>query len=220
MTIEVVARRVRWTKTDNYLNLQSVISSPWGDFGYRLQYDNRFFSLLPPNGSNVTQTRLYNIIDSSNLATMRQTMSARITRNSTDAVNDFVISGAKATLNYDNTHTGTLPSVWTFFNNTRTEVEFFAIRVYNRRLTDEELAANAAIDQRRFVDFGEGPLQVKYDGQLLADSRSAVLLSRSAPRRGRLRRVGLRRLDALRRNRQRRLDGGGAWHEQRDVVSG
>ena len=164
VTIEVVARRVRWTKTDNYLNLQSVISSPWGDFGYRLQYDNRFFSLLPPNGSNVTQTRLYNIIDSSNLATMRQTMSARITRNSTDAVNDFVISGAKATLNYDNTHTGTLPSVWTFFNNTRTEVEFFAIRVYNRRLTDEELAANAAIDQRRFVDFGEGPLQVKYDG--------------------------------------------------------
>ncbi len=164
VTIEVVARRVRWTKTDNYLNLQSVISSPWGDFGYRLQYDNRFFSLLPPNGSNVTQTRLYNIIDSSNLATMRQTMSARITRNSTDAVNDFVISGAKATLNYDNTHTGTLPSVWTFFNNTRTEVEFFAIRVYNRLLTDEELAANAAIDQRRFVDFGEGPLQVKYDG--------------------------------------------------------
>ncbi|MBR2355252.1 MAG: sigma-70 family RNA polymerase sigma factor [Kiritimatiellae bacterium] len=164
VTIEVVARRVRWTKTDNYLNLQSVISSPWGNFGYRLQYDNRFFSLLPPNGSNVTQTRLYNMIDSSNLATMRQTMAARITRNSTDAVNDFVISGAKTTLNYDNTYTGTLPSIWTFFNNTRTEVEFFAIRVYNRRLTDEELAANAAIDQRRFVDFGEGPLQVKYDG--------------------------------------------------------
>jgi hypothetical protein len=164
VTIEVVARRVRWTKTDNYQNLQSVITSPWGNFGYRLQYDNRFFSLLPPNGSNVTQTRLYNIIDSSNLATMRQTMAARITRNSTDAVNDFVISGAKTTLNYDNTYTGTLPSVWTFFNNTRTEVEFFAIRVYNRRLTDEELAANAAIDQRRFVDFGEGPLQVKYDG--------------------------------------------------------
>ena len=164
VTIEVVARRVRWTKTDNYLNLQSVISSPWGGFGYRLQYDNRFFSLLPPNGSNVTQTKLYNIVDYINLATMRQTMSARITRNSTDAVNDFVISGAKETLNYDNTYTGTLPSVWTFFNNTRTEVEFFAIRVYNRRLTDEELAANTAIDQRRFVDFGEGPLQVKYDG--------------------------------------------------------
>ena len=164
VTIEAVARRVRWTVGDNYDNLQPAIGSPWGWFGYRHLNDEGFYYMLPPNGSTVNQARLRPATAGGLKVTERQTMAVRVTRNSADAVNDFTVSGVKATPSLDDYAAG-LPSEWTFFRHLRTEVEFFAIRVYNRRLTDEELATNAAIDERRF---GAGPevppLRESFDG--------------------------------------------------------
>ena len=61
-----------------------------------------------------------------------------------------------------------LGSSWKFFNNPRTEIEFYAIRVYNRRLTSSELAGNAWADRLRvtgeMTDNAAAPLQIAYDG--------------------------------------------------------
>lgn len=164
VTIEAVARRVRWTDSNNYDNLQPAIGSPWGWFGYRHLNDEGFYYMLPPNGSTVDRAQLRPATAGGLKVTERQTMAVRVTRNSADAVNDFTVSGVKATPSPDDYAAG-LPSEWTFFRHLRTEVEFFAIRVYNRRLTDEELATNAAIDERRF---GAGPevppLRESFDG--------------------------------------------------------
>jgi hypothetical protein len=68
---------------------------------------------------------------------------------------------------YDN-YSANLGSSWKFFNNPRTEIEFFAIRVYNRRLTSSELAGNAWVDRLRvtgeMTDNAAAPLQIAYDG--------------------------------------------------------
>ena len=169
VTIEVAARRVRWTQTDDYGNLQSFFTSPWGHFGYRFNQNDAFYAFLPPNGNNAGQAKLYNINTGTDGAkvTECQTIAGRITRNSSSAQNELFINAAAQTLVYGN-YSANLGSSWKFFNNPRTEIEFFAIRVYNRRLTSSELAGNAWVDRLRvtgeMTDNAAAPLQIAYDG--------------------------------------------------------
>ena len=170
VTIEVAARRVRWTQTDDYGNLQTFLSSPWGNFGYRFNNNTTFYAALPPNGTATGEARLYDVNTSGTggaKATEYQTMAGRITRNSSTARNEFLINAAAQTLNFAG-YTFTMPDTWRFFNNPRTEIEFYAIRIYNRRLTDSELAGNAWIDRLRVTgevtDNTAAPLQIAYDG--------------------------------------------------------
>ena len=169
VTIEVAARRVRWTQTDDYGNLQSFFTSPWGHFGYRFNQNDAFYAYLPPNGNNAGQAKLYNINTGTGGAkvTECQTIAGRITRNSSSAQNGLFINAAAQTLVYAN-YSANLGSSWKFFNNPRTEIEFYAIRVYNRRLTSSELAGNAWADRLRvtgeMTDNAAAPLQIAYDG--------------------------------------------------------
>ena len=169
VTIEVAARRVRWTQTDDYGNLQSFFTSPWGHFGYRFNQNDAFYAYLPPNGNNAGQAKLYNINTGTGGAkvTECQTIAGRITRNSSSAQNGLFINAAAQTLVYAS-YSANLGSSWKFFNNPRTEIEFFAIRVYNRRLTSSELAGNAWVDRLRvtgeMTDNAAAPLQIAYDG--------------------------------------------------------
>ncbi len=169
VTIEVAARRVRWTQTDDYGNLQSFFTSPWGHFGYRFNQNDAFYAYLPPNGNNAGQAKLYNINTGTGGAkvTECQTIAGRITRNSSSAQNGLFINAAAQTLVYAN-YSANLGSSWKFFNNPRTEIEFYAIRVYNRRLTSSELAGNAWVDRLRvtgeMTDNAAAPLQIAYDG--------------------------------------------------------
>ena len=169
VTIEVAARRVRWTQTDEYGNLQSFFTSPWGHFGYRFNQNDAFYAYLPPNGNNAGQAKLYNINTGTGGAkvTECQTIAGRITRNSSSAQNGLFINAAAQTLVYAN-YSANLGSSWKFFNNPRTEIEFYAIRVYNRRLTSSELAGNAWADRLRvtgeMTDNAAAPLQIAYDG--------------------------------------------------------
>ena len=169
VTIEVAARRVRWTQTDDYGNLQTFFTSPWGHFGYRFNQNDALYAYLPPNGNNVGQAKLYNINTGTGGAkvTECQTIAGRITRNSASAQNELFINAAAQTLVYAS-YAANLGSSWKFFNNPRTEIEFYAIRVYNRRLTSSELAGNAWADRLRvtgeMTDNAAAPLQIAYDG--------------------------------------------------------
>lgn len=167
VTIEVVARRIRWKNTE-YGYLQPVLSSPWGSIGYRRNDDDAFYALIPPSKTSGSEPLLYKVRAGNAKATGIQTLSSRITRNSTAAKNDFLINAIAQTLVYDDYSEKNLSDRWKFFANNRTDLEICAIRIYNRRLTDRELSRNTSVDGRRFRVLGEdassASLIVQYDG--------------------------------------------------------
>ena len=151
VTIEVAAERVTWRTTDNQLALQPVISSPYGWFGYRYYDNSGVYHLLPRSSAGIAE--LYNYTYGGFDVSECHTFAARVTL-PYDASNAMVVDGvAYAGFTRDGyNHTQALPSNWQFFNATRADVRIHAIRVYNRRLTDEEVAANHALDVKRFLE--------------------------------------------------------------------
>ena len=154
VTIEVVAKRVRWTNSGNYEVLQFLANSPWGQFGYRNNTDYGLF--INSNGRicNNSSTGV-------NVKTIN-TLAGLFTKGSSN--NDLFANATKLSV-LDHVPIE-LPTVWRFFCATRTDIEIYAMRVYNRRLTDWELCANAAVDRYRFLDdkLAVVPLLMQFDG--------------------------------------------------------
>ena len=151
MTIEVVAERVKWRMTDNYNNLQPVISSPYGAFGYRLNKTSGVYYFLPI--STAGKSDLYHLDSNSGGFAVSEchTYAARVTLPK-DASNAIVVDGMARSGFANANYSGNLPSEWKFFNAPRADIRLHAIRVYNRRLTNDETAANYMVDKRRFID--------------------------------------------------------------------
>ena len=151
VTIEVVAERVLWRKMDNYLALQPVISSPYGCLGFRFQGTYGVYYLLPISSAGTVD--LYDVTSNSSGIDVSEchTYSARVTL-PYDAANAMFVDGAAACGFVKDPYTTSTPSNWQFFNATRADIRIHAIRVYNRRLTDEEISANHALDVKRFQE--------------------------------------------------------------------
>ena len=151
VTIEVVAERVMWRKTDNYNNLQPAISSPYGQLGYRFNATSGVYYLLPI--STAGKVELYNINSNSGGFNVSKchTYAARVTLPK-HASNAMVVDGVAVGGFTSGNYSANKPSIWTFFNAQRADIRIYAIRVYSRRLTDDELASNRAVDVSRFID--------------------------------------------------------------------
>jgi hypothetical protein len=149
VTIEVVSERVKWTSSEgNYWQLQHIISSPYGGFGYRLNVTSGVFYRLPVSTAGNLDLYYLNSNSGGFDVSKCHTYTARITL-PYDASNVMVVDGA-AVDGFQFESTLALPSTWTFFNAQRADIRIHAIRVYNRRLTDAEIAANQAVDELRF----------------------------------------------------------------------
>ena len=143
-TVEIVMQRLAWPYTDNYYNLQSVLTTPRGSFGYRYNEQNGHYVMVP---TSTTQLQLYNLRPGASAKALK-TVTATLGVGQTSILFDGVDYAAS---NWGiDSHTSAWPDRYAFFGNLRTDVRICAIRLYNRRLTAEEIAANAALDGLRF----------------------------------------------------------------------
>ena len=147
-TIEIVQQSCGWRKTDiNYDNLQNVFSTPRGTIGYRQNNAKGFYFYGP---SSATQCSLQNWSHATAKVADIHTMTAKLGADqSTSAI---WMDAVRDTVSYNAGYTANRPTVFSFFGNLRMDIRVYAIRVYNRELTPEEMAANHAVDVTRFVD--------------------------------------------------------------------
>lgn len=151
VTIEVVAERVMWRYTDSYFSLQNFIMSPYGSFGYRHEHASGVYYCLPLE-SNGILTLYSPRFDTGGFDVAEcHTYAVRVTL-PYDASNVMVVDGAAAGGFTRDGFTQASPSKWTFFCAQRADIRIHAIRVYNRRLTDDEIDANHALDVKRFQE--------------------------------------------------------------------
>ena len=152
VTIEVVAERVMWRDKNNYKNLQRIISSPYTKFGYRESSTAGVFYQMPIGTNN--KLWLYTSTSGSFNVSECHTYTARVTM-PRDESNTLLVDAATvpgwAKEGSDGMPTDP-PTNWTFFDAPRADIRIYAIRVYNRKLTDAEVTANAAVDHLRFVE--------------------------------------------------------------------
>ena len=172
VTIEVVAKRVRWNNTGNYNSVQYLASSPWGQFGYRKNETKGLFlndskSVLFNNNTTGVDVRTIN------------TLVGRFTLGSSDG--ELLANATKLSLVNDPTALA-VPTTWRFFCATRTDIEIYAMRVYNRRLTDEEIAWNCLVDRQRYLGVAvfessdpvvAGVTQAKFSGRTVTVTSAA-----------------------------------------------
>ena len=152
VTIEVAAQRVLWRATDNYKNLQRIMSSPYTKFGYRESSTAGVFYQMPIGTNN--KLWLYTSTSGSFSVSECHTYTARVTM-PRDESNTLLVDAATvpgwAKEGSDGMPTDP-PTNWTFFDAPRADIRIYAIRVYNRKLTDAEVTVNAAVDHLRFVE--------------------------------------------------------------------
>lgn len=146
-TIEIVQQGCGWRFTDNFYNLQGVFSTPRGQFGFRQNKDNGFYFYGP---SSATQVSLQDWNPAAKKVADLHTMSAVL--GTSKATCSIWMDGVKDTVNYNAGNTVNNPTVFSFFGNPRMDIRVYSIRVYNRSLSTEEVAANRAVDVARFVD--------------------------------------------------------------------
>ena len=146
-TIEVVQQSDGWVKTDSYGNLQNVFSTPRGSLGYRQNNAKGFYFL---GANTATQLSLQNWVHASANIADQHTMSAVL--GTSKAACKIWMDGAAGTVNYNGGYNTGYGTDFKFFENLRMGVRVYAIRVYNRALTQDEIAANRAVDVKRFVD--------------------------------------------------------------------
>ena len=152
VTIEVVAERVLWRAKDNYKNLQRIMSSPYTKFGYRESSTAGVFYQMPIGTNN--KLWLYTSTSGSFNVSECHTYTARVTM-PRDASNTLLVDAATVpgwTREGSDGMPTDPPTNWTFFDAPRADIRIYAIRVYNRKLTDAEVTANAAVDHVRFVE--------------------------------------------------------------------
>ena len=152
VTIEVAAQRVLWRDKNNYKNLQRIISSPYTKFGYRESSTAGVFYQMPIGTNN--KLWLYTSTSGSFNVSECHTYTARVTM-PRDVSNTLLVDAATvpgwAKEGSDGMPVDP-PTNWTFFDAQRADIRIYAIRVYNRKLTDAEVTANAAVDHLRFVE--------------------------------------------------------------------
>ena len=146
-TIEIVQQSCGWTASDNYMNLQNVFNTPRGTVGYRQDNAKGFYFFGP---SSATKCSLQNWVHATAKIADLHTMSAVVGANKDTC--SIWMDGVKDTVNYNAGYDADRGTAFSFFGNLRMSIRVYAIRVYNRKLTQEEVAANRAIDVTRFVN--------------------------------------------------------------------
>ena len=143
-TVEVVMQRLAWPYADNYYNLQNVLTTPRGNFGYRYEDWDGHYLIVP---SSATKLQLYNLRTGSSAKLLKTfAVTQGVGQNSLW----FDGAGYAASKWNADSYTVDWSTRYTFFSNLRADVRVCAIRLYNRRLTADEIAVNAAIDGQRF----------------------------------------------------------------------
>ena len=152
LTVEIAAKRGTWRYTDNWGNLQTVLTTPLGYTSYRDNYSDGFGVAYRDRQGNNTGQRYYTWRPGVS-ATDLHTTAARLELGGTSfAIDGRVSYGSFLNHYYENL---AMATEYRFFNNLRADITAHAIRLYNRKLTEEELARNARLDAIRFGDGGE-----------------------------------------------------------------
>ena len=147
ITVEQVIQNTGWTFTDEYNNLQNVFNTPRGTIGYRQNNAKGFYYYGPTSASKIG---LQNWVHATALVKDLHTVSGVFgSSKGTDAI---YMDAVQDTVNFNDTYTADYGTKYRFFSNARAGMRVCSIRVYNRRLTPEEIAANRAIDVKRFVE--------------------------------------------------------------------
>ena len=146
VTIEVVTKCIAWTAGDSYGACQSVFVTPFGyGMGYRLQAENGFYHML---ATDAQKASLYTWAPTGKTINDRHTFSAAVSKST--AANAVYMDGAAATGVSYGGYQENCSSGWSFFCNNRSDIRVYAIRLYDRLLTAEEIAANRRVDVERF----------------------------------------------------------------------
>ena len=143
LTLEVVARFCGWTIWEDLGNLQSVFTTPLGAVGYRYEYDNMFYYQYPIDGG---QTDLSDWSHPTALRADIHTMGLTFAEGNNAVYMDGVQDVFRASGFYKSARS----EMCRIFGNARAAVRIYSVRLYNRRLTAAEFAANAVLDDLRF----------------------------------------------------------------------
>ena len=144
-TVEVVMQRGDWCQNPNEHNLQNVVSTPRGAFGYRRLASNGFYFFGPETKS---QLHLMNWQPTGIKATDIHTSTVVYGWDKASTV--MRLDGKTYAVDFNDGYTSAWSSRFNFFSNPRAAIRVFAIRVYSRALTQEEVEWNLALDQMRF----------------------------------------------------------------------
>lgn len=156
-TIEIVQQSGGWKATDDYNNLQYVFATPRGTIGYRRNDAKGFYFYGP---SSDTQCSLQNWVHSTAQVADLHTTAAVLGQNSKDQCSIWM-DGVQGIVDYNGNYSADKLTQFVFFGNKRMDVRVYAIRVYNRALTAEEIDQNAQLDRARFVKGGAMHVEVK-----------------------------------------------------------
>ncbi|MBR0505928.1 MAG: hypothetical protein IJJ84_11035, partial [Kiritimatiellae bacterium] len=143
VTMETTAQRGAWRYTDNYYNLQETLSTPFGSVGYRMK-EGWIYVLHPIDAATLglSQFKEYG-------ATVTNAHTLAVTFGVDDS--GAWIDGASHALGVNDGYTTSFSSDYKIFSNLRANLRLFAVRLYNRKLSDAELKWNARVDAGRFL---------------------------------------------------------------------
>ena len=142
-TVEVVMQLLTWVYTDDYGNMQYVIGTPYGSLGYRQSNSDGHYVSVPVT---TDKRNIYHLFSGESTKTLK-TFTATMGLNQNSALFDGVdYDQSLWVYNYQISKAAN----YMFFPNVRSDIRVCAIRLYNRRLTPDEIAANAALDGLRF----------------------------------------------------------------------
>ena len=142
-TVEVVMQLLTWVYTDDYGSMQYVIGTPYGSLGYRQSNSDGHYVSVP---ATTDRRNIYHLFSGKSTTTLK-TFTATMGLNQNSALFDGVdYDQSRWVYNYQINKAAS----YTFFSNPRSDIRVCAIRLYNRRLTADEIAANAALDGLRF----------------------------------------------------------------------
>ena len=146
-TLEVVQQSCGWKDSGNYESLQSVCSTPRGSLGYRRNIATGFYFFGP---SEANRCSLQNWSHATAKVADIHTMTAVLGSNA--RTSSIWMDAVQDTVNYSNDYNTNWATDFAFFGNKRMDIRVYAIRIYNRELTDDEIKANHAVDVTRFVN--------------------------------------------------------------------
>ena len=142
VTMEVAVQRGAWTYTDNYDNLQPAFMVPFGSVGFRKA--GWIFVQHPTDAATLSLSQFK---EYSATITNPRTLAATLGIDDSGAR----IDGAAHALGVNDSYTTGFGSACKLFGNLRANLRLFAVRLYNRKLSDAELKWNARVDAGRFL---------------------------------------------------------------------
>lgn len=168
LTLEVVARFCGWTIWEDIGNLQSVFTTPLGAVGYRYDDAQMFYYQYPISGG---QTDLSDWSHPTALRADIHTMGLTFA----EGDNAVYMDGVQDVFRASGFYKSARSEMCRIFGNARAAVRIYSVRLYNRRLTPAEFAANAALDDLRFRTVETG---MRASAPLDFRSRGSVLIVR------------------------------------------